>query len=304
MGSTEPLARADESPVHWVRVDEFWMDETEVTNAQFEAFVEATGYVTVAERPIDWESIRTQYPPGTPRPDDESLRPGSLVFTPPDHPVELDRFDQWWTWTPGASWRSPSGPGSDIRGRESHPVVHIAWEDAAAYAAWCNKRLPTEAEWEFAALGGQRSAQDDAGGGSSRSAEFNIWQGRFPYLNTAEDGFVGSAPVRSFEANGFGLHDMAGNVWEWCIDVYRPDTYANRADSALTASTAIDNPAFAGRDHGGQVRVRRVLRGGSYLCNDSYCASYRPSARMGADPDSGASHIGFRCVSPSTTPPP
>lgn len=304
MGSTDPLARADEAPVHRVRVRGFWMDRTEVTNEQFAAFVDATGYITIAERPVEWEDIRAQLPPGTPRPPDEALRPGSLVFTPPDHPVDLRRYDLWWTWTVGASWRHPEGPGSTLDGRANHPVVHIAYDDAAAYAVWAGKRLPTEAEWEFAARGGLDGAVNVWGDEPVGPAQANTWEGRFPDRNTARDGFVRTAPVGTYPANGYGLVDMAGNVWEWCQDLYRPDAYA-----LLTAEggpgAVIDNPAGPAESSDPRnpyAKVSRVHRGGSFLCNDSYCASYRPSARMAAPPDSAMSHLGFRCVSDAPAP--
>ncbi|MGP1309128.1 MAG: formylglycine-generating enzyme family protein [Phycisphaerales bacterium] len=304
MGSVDPLARPDEAPVHRVRVDGFWIDRTEVTNEQFAAFVEATGYRTIAERAIDWDELKQQLPEGTPRPADEMLAPGSLVFTPPDHPVDLRRFDLWWTWTTGASWKHPEGPGSTIEGRGDHPVVHIAFDDAAAYAAWAGKRLPTEAEWEFAARGGLDGKVNTWGDEPIGPTRANTWDGRFPDVNTEKDGFVRTAPVGSFPANGYGLHDMAGNVWEWCADLYRPDEYARRTRGA-EAGAILDNPA--GPDEARDPRnpyaqVSRVHRGGSFLCNDSYCASYRPSARMAAPPDTALSHLGFRCV--SDAPPP
>lgn len=298
MGSTDPLARPDERPVHRVRVDGFWMDSTEVTNAQFREFIEATGYITVAERPIDWEQMKSQVPAGTPRPPDEELLPGSLVFTPPDHAVDLRGYSQWWTWTTGASWRCPEGPGSSIEGREDHPVVHVAFEDAAAYARWAGKRLPTEAEWEFAARGGFDGKVNVWGDAPISPDRANTWQGRFPDHNAAEDGFVRTAPVRSFPPNGYGLFDMAGNVWEWCADLYRPDTYAIRAHNPDERAIAINptGPTDSFDPRNPSEPVLRVQRGGSFLCNDSYCASYRPSARMACSPDTGMSHVGFRCV--------
>ncbi len=298
MGSTDPLARPDEAPIHRVRVDGFWMDATEVTNAQFAAFVKATGYKTVAERPVDWEEIKKQVPPGTPKPDDAMLQPGSLVFTPPDHAVDLRRYDLWWTWTTGADWRHPEGPGSSIEGRDNYPVVHVAYEDAIAYAKWAGKRLPTEAEWEFAARGGLDHKVNVWGDEPIDPKRANTWQGHFPEQNTAEDGFARAAPVKSFPPNSFGLYDMAGNVWEWCADLYRPDTYARQV-LAAGAGNVIVNPK--GPESSYDLRnpnapESRVQRGGSFLCNDSYCASYRPSARMAASPDSGMLHLGFRCV--------
>lgn len=298
MGSTDPLARPDESPVHRVRVGGFWMDITEVTNAQFRAFVEATGYITVAERPIDWEQLKSQLPPGTPKLEDEELQPGSLVFTPPDHAVDLRDSSRWWAWVDGASWRHPEGPGSDLEGCEHHPVVHIAYEDALAYCAWSGKRLPTEAEWEYAARGGLHAAVNVWGDAPIDATRANTWQGRFPYKNTADDGHTGAAPVKSFPPNGYGLHDMAGNVWEWCSDLYRADTYAHRVAELGRDGVAQDptGPVTSSDARHPHEPAMRVIRGGSFLCHDDYCASYRPSARMATSPDTSLSHVGFRCV--------
>lgn len=298
MGSTDPLARPDEAPVHRVRIDGFWMDATEITNAQFAEFVKATGYITVAERPVDWEELKKQLPEGTPRPPDEMLLPGSLVFTPPDHPVDLRAREQWWTWTTGASWRHPEGPRSSIEGKSNHPVVQVAYEDAIAYCAWAGKSLPTEAQWEFAARGGLDGKVNTWGDEPVDARRCNTWQGHFPDMNTAEDGFALAAPVRSFPPNGYGLYDMAGNVWEWCSDMYRPDTYARQILIA-GPGVVIDNPRGAARSfdpRNPDAPESRVHRGGSFLCNDSYCASYRPSARMACPPDTGMQHLGFRCV--------
>ncbi|MFG0328089.1 MAG: formylglycine-generating enzyme family protein [Phycisphaerales bacterium JB037] len=304
MGSTDPLARPDESPIHRVRIDGFWIDRTEVTNAQFERFVEATGYLTVAERAVDWDELKEQLPPGTPKPPPEQLMPGSLVFVPPDAEAGPIRNLQWWRWVPGANWQQPEGPGSTIRGRENLPVVHIAFEDAIAYCQWAGKRLPTEAEWEFAARGGLEGKINAWGDQPVDPTRANIWQGKFPTLNTAADGFVTAAPVGSFPPNGYGLHDMAGNVWEWCSDFYRPDTYALRVRGRDPSSVAVNPAGPPARDNqpGSLHAEMRVLRGGSFLCHDSYCASYRPSARMASSPDTGLSHTGFRCV--SDAPPP
>lgn len=308
MGSTDPLARPDEAPVHRVRVDGFWMDTTELTNAKFAEFVKATGYKTVAERPVDWEELKKQLPPGTPKPDDKMLLPGSLVFTPPDQPVDLRAHEQWWTWTTGADWQHPEGPSSSIDGKNDYPVVHIAYEDAVAYCAWAGKSLPTEAQWEFAARGGLDHKVNVWGNEPVDATRCNIWQGHFPDKNTATepggDGFARSAPVKSFAPNGYGLYDMAGNVWEWCSDLYRPDTYARRlleldqAGKKGSDRVAV-NPTGATRSYDPRnpnSPESRVHRGGSFLCNDSYCASYRPSARMACPPDTGLQHLGFRCV--------
>jgi formylglycine-generating enzyme required for sulfatase activity len=298
MGSTDPLARPDERPVHRVRVDGFWMDITEVTNAQFAEFVNATGYKTVAERPVDWAELQKQVPPGTPKPPDEMLLPGSLVFTPPNHPVNLAGYDQWWSWTTGADWRHPQGPASSIEGKDNYPVVHIAHEDALAYCAWAGKSLPTEAQWEFAARGGLDHTVNVWGDEPVDGTRANIWQGHFPDTNTAEDGFARAAPVKSFPPNGYGLYDVAGNVWEWCADLYRPDTYARRVlelgPDGVAANPVGPDKSYDPRNPG--VPESRVHRGGSFLCNDSYCASYRPSARMACSPDTGLEHLGFRCI--------
>lgn len=298
MGSTDPLARPDEQPVHRVRVDGFWIDATEVTNAQFRAFADATGYKTIAERPVDWEELKKQAPPGTPKPADDMLKPGSLVFTPPDRAVDLQAYEQWWTWTTGANWRHPEGPTSSLAGKDAHPVVHIAFVDAVAYCRWADKRLPTEAEWEFAARGGLNGKVNVWGDEPVDARRCNIWQGHFPDKNTGEDGFTRTAPVKQFPANGYGLYDMAGNVWEWCGDLYRPDTYARRVLELGPGVVAV-NPAGprTSLDPRNPIAPEtRVHRGGSFLCNDSYCASYRPSARMACPPDTGLQHLGFRCV--------
>lgn len=224
MGSDDAMARRVEQPAHRVRVDGFWMDETEVTNAQFEEFVDATGYVTTSEIAPTMEEIMAQAPPGTTPPPAELLVASSMVFSPPSRPVPLSRHELWWEWKAGANWRHPEGPGSSIRGKEDHPVVHVSFVDAMAYAEWAGKRLPTEAEWEFAARGGldgKRFAWGDAIL-SEEAPQANIWQGSFPYSNTKADGYVQTAPVKSFSRNGHGLYDVAGNVWEWCSDWYRP----------------------------------------------------------------------------------
>jgi formylglycine-generating enzyme required for sulfatase activity len=297
MGSDAPDALSHEHPAHRVRVDGFWMDQTDVTNAQFRAFVEATGYVTLAEKTRTVEELLLYARPGTPMPAKEDLVPGALVFTPPDHPVDTRRpeaYKQWWKFTPGADWRHPQGPGSSIDGMDDHPVVHVCWFDAAAYAKWAGKRLPTEAEWEFAARGGLEGKKYVWGDEPFDEAhpQCNNFQGRFPDHNTEKDGYARTSPVRTFPANGYGLYDMAGNVWQWTADWYLPDTYAGRA-----GGDAVANPA--GPSHSFDPRVRppeRVQRGGSFLCCVGYCFNYRPSARMGCTPDTGMSHVGFRCV--------
>jgi formylglycine-generating enzyme required for sulfatase activity len=298
MGSVDPLARPDESPRHRVRVDGFWMDATEVTNAQFAEFVQATGYKTVAERAVDWEELKKQVAPGTPKPPDAMLLPGSLVFTPPGQPVPLDNIGAWWTWTTGADWRHPQGPSSSIEGKGSDPVVQVAYEDAVAYCAWAGKRLPTEAEWEFAARGGLDGKRNVWGDEPVDPSRCNTWQGHFPDVNSAADGHVRRAPVKTYPPNGYGLYDMAGNVWEWCSDLYRPDTYARRVLQLGEGAVAVNptGPTSSLDPRNLTAPESRVHRGGSFLCCDSYCASYRPSARMACSPDTGLEHLGFRAV--------
>jgi len=294
MGSSDNEGRSDEYPQHAVEVKSFWMDATEVTNAQFKKFVDATGYITTAERKPDWEELKNQLPPGTPKPPDSVLVPASLVFTPASGPIPLNNSAQWWTWVRGASWKHPQGPGSNIAGKDNYPVVHISWEDANAYARWAGKRLPTEAEWEFAARAGlnNRSFTWGSEAVNERQKKANIWQGNFPYRNLVADGFERSAPVRSFAPNAYGLYDMAGNVWEWCADWYNAGYYAECAGK----TTKYPHGAKTSYDPEEPTVPKRVVRGGSFLCHDSYCASYRVSARMKTSPDTGLEHTGFRCV--------
>ena len=293
MGGDNAQADQNEFPKHAVRVDSFWMDATEVTNRQFQEFVEATGYITVAERPVNWAEMAQTLPPDTPKPPDSLLQAGALVFHPTTQPVPLNDVSQWWYWTIGANWRQPEGPGSSIKDKMDHPVVQIAWEDAEAYARWAGKRLPTEAEWEWAARGGLENAVYPWGNEAVETGtpKANFWQGLFPYQNSLKDGYFNTAPVGSFPPNGYGLYDMAGNVWEWCSDWLDPGFYQKpEAAQANTGGPARGfNPAMP-------LQQEKVMRGGSFLCNDDYCSGYRNARRMGSSPDSGFSHTGFRCV--------
>ena len=298
----ENCGMPDALPVHLVEVGGFWMDRTPVTNAEFERFVNATGYVTVAERPLDPNDY-----PGVPR---DKLVPGSAVFSATETPVPLDNPLQWWRYTPGANWKRPEGTGSilhpnaqttrvggpGLKERADHPVVHVAFEDTVAYAKWANKRLPTEAEFEFAARGGLDRHKypwgNDLTPGGKAAA--NTWQGQFPARDRGDDGHSGTSPVTAFPPNGFGLYDMGGNVWQWCADWYRPDTYAPRA----RAGAVVRNPqgpadSFDPQEPGA---AKRVLRGGSYLCTDQYCARYLVGSRGKSEVTSGTSNLGFRLV--------
>ena len=295
MGGEGELALPREFPRHPVRVHSFLMDEHEVTNAQFNEFVVATGYITVAELPVNWEEIKKQLPPGTPKPPDENLQPGSLVFSPRPETSDLTNHWQWWQWINGANWRRPHGPQSDIRGMEDHPVVHIAHKDAIAYCEWAGKRLPTEAEWEWAARGGIEEViypwgTEDVNVGDPKC---NFFQGTFPNQNTLLDKFAATAPVKSFEPNEFGLFDMAGNVWEICSDWFDESYY-----ESLPINVLSDNPIGPEKSNYAAEpwANHNVMRGGSFLCNDSYCASYRVSARMPLEVDAAMNHTGFRCV--------
>lgn len=282
----------EEQPSHLVRVDGFWIDEYAVTNADFHRFVQATGYVTLAERSPD--------PRNYPDVDPALLVAGSLVFRKPQQRVNLRDYRAWWAYVPGACWRHPEGPGSTLDRRQCHPVVHVAYEDAAAYAAWAGKALPSEAEWEFAARGGLDGAiyvwgNEFAPGGHLQA---NTWQGEFPWQNLKMDGYEGTSPVGSFPANGYGLYDMAGNVWEWTCDLFTP----HHSGEAKAPCCAPRNPRVepvevkyaAGQP--GVTIPRKVVKGGSHLCAPNYCLRYRPAARQGEAVDTSACHIGFRCI--------
>lgn len=294
MGGDNDQASADEYPKHKVQLSPFYIDVTEVTNVQFKKFVDATGYITTAEKKPDWEELKKSLPAGTPRPPDSVMIAASLVFNETSGPVNLNDYSQWWRWVAGASWKHPEGPGSNITGKEKYPVVQVSWDDAMAYCKWSGKRLPTEAEWEFAARGGLTDniypwGNENVNTGKPKA---NSWEGKFPYDNEKKDGFVTSAPVKSYQANGYGLYDMAGNVWEWCSDWYNADYYKTIA-STTTANPQGANASF---DPAEPYVQKRSLRGGSFLCNDSYCSGYRVARRMKSSPDTGLEHTGFRCV--------
>ena len=278
----------DALPLHLVEVDGFWMDRTPITNAQFAEFVKATGYVTIAEQSPDPKDF-----PGAPP---DMLVPGSAVFIQPASEVPLDNHLRWWRYVKGASWKNPDGPGSTTEGREDHPVVHIAWTDADAYAKWAGKRLPTEAEFEFAARGGlDRKAYswgDELKPGGNWPA--NIWQGQFPVRNAVEDRYEGTSPVTAFAPNGFGLRDVGGNVWQWCSDWYRPDYF----ESISREGSVIRNPQGPADSLDPQEPgvPKRVQKGGSFLCSDQYCTRYLVGSRGKGATDSGSSNVGFRCV--------
>jgi formylglycine-generating enzyme required for sulfatase activity len=296
MGSEGPLALPDEGPVHEVTLRGFWLDTHEVTNAEFARFIEATEYTTTAERAPTPEELAANLPPGVPVPDAADLSACSLVFQAPNPNQRVRGFLDWWRVSLGADWRHPEGPDSDLDGRAHHPVVHITHLDANAYCAWANKRLPTEAEWERAARGTLPQATYTWGNDKliQDQHQANTHQGNFPYQDDATDGHQGTAPVGSYPPNAHGLYDMSGNVWEWTADWYRPDTYAQRANET-TACTNPTGPATS-HDPTEPYAPKRVTRGGSFLCNDSYCIGYRPSSRMRTTADTSLGHTGFRCA--------
>jgi sulfatase modifying factor 1 len=283
-----PATVADALPIHRVYVDGFWMDATDVTNAEFEKFVQATGYVTIAERAPTKEEFPTAPP--------ENLVAGSVVFTPTSEPVSLDNHFQWWSYVKGANWRHPEGPQSDIKGKENYPVVQIAYPDAVAYAKWAGKRLPTEAEWEFAARGGLSGKLYAWGDEFKPGGKFmaNTYQGQFPVKDTGEDGFAGISPVGVFPANGYGLYDMAGNVWQWCSDWYRPDYFKQLAGAGNVARNP-QGPEMP-FDPTEPTEKKRVQKGGSFLCTDQYCTRYMVGTRGKGEVNTGTNHLGFRCA--------
>ena len=281
-------ATKDSRPIHRVYVDSFFMDKTDVTNAQFAEFVKATGYVTVAEKTPRAED----YPDAIPG----NLVAGGVVFSPPDHAVPLDNYFQWWSYAKGANWRHPTGPTSSIRGKEEYPVVQVAYEDAEAYAKWARKRLPTEAEWEFAARGGLAGKPFVWGDEFRPNGKWmaNTFQGQFPVKDTGDDKYVGISAVGQFPANGYGLYDMAGDVWQWTTDWYRPEYYGvlSQAGSVVRNPKGPDTPY----DPAEPSERKKALRGGSFLCTDQYCSRYMVGTRGKGEVSTGTNHLGFRCV--------
>jgi len=293
--NSDKFAMSREKPAHNVTVDGFFIDVTEVTNKQFQKFVNATKYITIAERKIDWEEMKKQLPQGTPKPHDSILQPGSLIFNKNVNAVvNMNNYGQWWTWKVGANWRHPEGPNSSIEGKDNFPVVHIAHEDAFAYCKWANRRLPTEAEWEAAAQGNNTDAIYTWGNNSEvLNSNANTWQGVFPTKNNSKDGFQFIAEVKSYPSNTIGLYDMLGNVWEITSDLFNANYYKE-----LDITKPILNPKGASKSFSpnNPYQTEYVMKGGSFLCHDSYCASFRISAKMGVALDSGSDHMGFRTV--------
>ena len=290
-----PGLTRDALPVHRVYVDGFWMDKTEVTNEQWEKFVTTTGYRTIAEI----APTQAEFPMAPP----ENLVAGSTVFTPTPGPVALNNMFQWWRYQKGADWRHPDGPESSIKGREKYPVVHIAYPDAVAYAKWVGKRLPTEAEWEFAARGGRAGELYAWGNELKPRGKWmaNIYEGKFPFKDSAEDGFSGIAPTAQFSPNGYGLYDVAGNVWEWVSDWYRPDTYTTLvAQGGVARNPQGPDTSF---DPTEPTEKKRVHRGGSFLCTDQYCTRYMVGTRGKGEVTTASNHVGFRCVKPVSASP-
>ncbi len=293
--SNDSLAMLYEKPHHPVAVDGFFIDITEVTNAQFKEFVQETAYITLAERKVDWDEMKKELPPGTPKPNDSILQPGSLIFRKPQSKIlNMYNYSQWWEWKVGANWKHPNGPNSTIDGKDNYPVVHIAYEDALAYCKWANRRLPTEAEWELASRGKEiESIYTWGNSDTSLHQKANTWNGTFPNLNTKKDGFESIAPVQSFSPNSMGLYDMAGNVWEWTQDWYNTNYYNELSKKGVTLNPLGPELPY---NPNNALAQEKVIKGGSFLCNKSYCASYRNSARMANSIDSSSEHLGFRTV--------
>lgn len=291
----DQYAMPREKPGHLVTVDGFFIDVTEVTNKQFKKFVDETGYVTIAERPVNWDEMKASLPPGTPKPHDSVLQPGSLIFNKNVSKVTtMDNYTQWWTWKIGANWQHPEGPESTIKGKDNYPVVHIAFQDAIAYCKWANRRLPTEAEWEAAAQGNLKDNIYTWGNNPEvLTQKANTWQGVFPTKNESQDGFELIAPVKSYEPNSIGLYDMMGNVWELTCDLFNVNYYQQ-----INPNESLVNPTGATNSYSpsNPYQEEHVIKGGSFLCHASYCASFRISARMGSSSDSGSDHSGFRTV--------
>jgi sulfatase modifying factor 1 len=294
MGTNDTETYEQERPAHKVKLDGFFIDKTEVTNEAFEKFVLATNYKTVAESKPDWEELKTQLPPGTQKPSDDLLVASSLVFQAPNHKVSTNDITQWWKWVAGASWQHPEGPKSSIKKRMTHPVVQVAYQDAVAFCQHQGKRLPTEAEWEYASRGGLEQKRFAWGDSFKVDGLYmaNTFQGSFPDKNTKEDGFLTTSPVKSYKPNGYGLYDMIGNVWEWTSDWYDADFYKGLKEQT---STNPHGPQST-KDPEEPYSKKRVTKGGSFLCTIDYCSNYRPSARRGTAYDSGSSNIGFRCA--------
>ncbi len=301
MGSDSRLARINEKPSHKVRVSGFWIDKTDVTNAQFATFIKATGYVTTAERKPTWDSLKAQLPANAVKPDDSKLVAGAMVFIGTKQAVPLNDWPRWWAFVPGADWRHPEGPNSNIIGKEEYPVVQVSYEDAQAYAKWIGKRLPTEAEWEFAARGGLEQANYSWGNEFKPQGIVmaNTFAGKqFPVIDASYQSKVHPTKVGSYPPNGYGLYDMAGNVWQWVADWYRADAFMQAVQLNDSKNPQGPHTSYDPYDRNTPANApKRVIRGGSFLCDENFCSSYRPSARRGVDPDNPMSHIGFRLVS-------
>ena len=296
MGSDSKEAKSDEKPTHRVKVSGFWMDVTPVTNRQFKEFVDATGYVTTAEKVPKLEEIMAQVPPGTPEPAPEMLIAASLVFKPSAGPVRLTNHFIWWEWKAGANWKHPLGLESSIEGKEDHPVVQVSWFDVIAYAEWAGKRLPTEAEWEYAARGGKENMTFVWGNEefSEENPQTNIWQGNFPYKSVKPNGYFGTTSVKTYSPNPYSLYDMSGNVWQWCSDWYHANYYAQEAKKqGPSIDPAGPDTSF---DPVEPFAKKKTHRGGSFLCHQSYCKGYRIAARMKTCQDTSLNHLGFRCA--------